>query len=202
MWSKCEQTTLRTILSRSKQPHDGIHGTHVSLTSARSRGDVEIASSVGLHKKDLRCRARVEVFRVTCGSERVRDNTRTCRATCTRATVFLLEKKVPVSLRHSQSFSDSFYYEGTCTRTVLYCSCTRTVRVRVHLYLRRYNVVRKYWKYLRKYFRKYLRRYVLSYESTFVLSYLRTHYTVQLQYRLHTTHVHSTRTVHVMYEDT
>jgi hypothetical protein len=34
---------------------------------------VEIASSVGLHKKDLRCRARVEVFRVTCGSERVRD---------------------------------------------------------------------------------------------------------------------------------
>jgi hypothetical protein len=61
---KCEQTTLRTILSRSKQPHDGIHGTHVSLTSARSRGDVEIASSVGLHKKDLRCRARVEVFRV------------------------------------------------------------------------------------------------------------------------------------------
>ena len=159
---------------------------------------MEFASSVGLHKKDLRCRARVEVFRVTCGSERVRDNTRTCRAraTCTRtrATVFLLEKKVPVSLRHSQSFSDSFYYEGTCTRTVLYCSCTRTVRVRVHLY----NVVRKYWKYLRK----YLRRYVLSYESTFVLSYLRTHYTVQLQYRLHTTHVHSTRTVHVMYEDT
>ena len=34
---------------------------------------MEIASSVGLHKKDLRCRARVEVFRVTCGSERVRD---------------------------------------------------------------------------------------------------------------------------------
>ena len=34
---------------------------------------MEIASCVGLHKKDLRCRARVEVFRVTCGSERVRD---------------------------------------------------------------------------------------------------------------------------------
>ena len=34
---------------------------------------MEIASSVGLHKKDLRCRARVEVYRVTCGSERVRD---------------------------------------------------------------------------------------------------------------------------------
>ena len=34
---------------------------------------MEITSSVGLHKKDLRCRARVEVFRVTCGSERVRD---------------------------------------------------------------------------------------------------------------------------------
>ena len=41
MWSRSEQTALRTILSRSKQPHDGIHGTHVSLTSARSRGDVD-----------------------------------------------------------------------------------------------------------------------------------------------------------------
>ena len=46
----------------------------MSLTSTRNRGDVEVACCVRLHEEeDLRCRARVEVFRVTCGSERVRD---------------------------------------------------------------------------------------------------------------------------------
>ncbi len=44
----------------------------MSVANTRSRGGVEVACRVGLHEEDLRCRARVEVFRVTCGSERVR----------------------------------------------------------------------------------------------------------------------------------
>ena len=51
----------------------------VSVASTRSRGGVEVACRVGLHEEDLRCRARVEVFRVTCGSQRVRDG-RACNA--------------------------------------------------------------------------------------------------------------------------
>jgi len=45
----------------------------VSVTRTRSRGGVEVAGRVGLHEEDLRCCARVEVFRVARGSERVRD---------------------------------------------------------------------------------------------------------------------------------
>ena len=82
---------------------------------------MEIASSVGLHKKDLRCRARVEVFRVTCGSERVRDG----RASDAIPDVGY-ERDGDVA--HDASFPVAFAARDGGERGLLYCTCTCTCR--------------------------------------------------------------------------